>query len=96
VYVGFQKKKLAKQKFICAFKNESRLVFCFARFIIAKGREKCSFSQVHYQQTNCWNNMQMYLKYGSEMLHFYKTNVAYLQVLLICRGNGVRIGTENF
>ncbi|MPN31076.1 hypothetical protein SDC9_178550 [bioreactor metagenome] len=40
--------------------------------------------------------MQMYLKYGSEMLHFYKTNVAYLQVLLIYRGNGVRIGTENF
>ena len=60
--------------------------FCFARFIIAKGQEKWSFSQVHYQQTSCWNNVQMYLKYGSEMLHFYKTNVAYLQVLLICRG----------
>lgn len=30
------------------------------------------------------------------MLHFYKTNVSYLQVLLICRGNVVRIGTEKF
>lgn len=30
------------------------------------------------------------------MLHFYKTNVAYLQVLLICRRNGARIGTEKF
>jgi hypothetical protein len=69
---GFQKKKLAKQKFICAFKNESRLVFCFARFIIAKGREKCSFSQVHYQQTNCWNNY-------ANVFKIRLRNVAFLQ-----------------
>jgi len=53
------------------------------------------FFTSHYQHTGWWYNVQMYLKYCSEMLHFYKTNVAYLQVLLICPGNGSRIGAES-
>ena len=46
--------------------------FCFARFIIAKGQAKWSFSQVHYQQTNCWNNY-------ANVFKIRLRNVAFLQ-----------------
>ena len=42
------------------------------------------------------NTKEVIASIQNTMTHFYKTNVAYLQVLLIYRGNGVRIGTENF